>query len=140
MLTEICQEIRNWFDRVRISGTFTISGGSINIPQALEGQYFRIIGSVFNDGVHKYPATDLKDETFKGAVWLLAIPTDLEALSNEIETWLADNSAVITSPYSSESFGGYSYTKASANRGDSSADGLSWQTMFGSRLNRWRKI
>ena len=72
MLTEICAELRNWFvvpDGVHI-GTYTISGGSIAPLDFLqEGQYFRIIGSVFNDGVHQYPASDLTDETFHGAVY-----------------------------------------------------------------------
>ena len=40
------------------------------------------------------------------------------------------------SPYQSESFGGYSYTKASASNGDQ----VDWKTVFRSRLNRWRKI
>ena len=72
MLTEICAELRNYFEvpNGRHFGKFTISGGSIAPLDFLqEGQYFRIIGSVFNDGVHQYPASDLTDEVFNGAVW-----------------------------------------------------------------------
>ena len=29
MLTELCQELRNWFDRERYYGTFTIENGNI---------------------------------------------------------------------------------------------------------------
>jgi glycosyltransferase involved in cell wall biosynthesis len=45
----------------------------------------------------------------------------------------------LNSPYSSESFGGYSYSKASGtdNHGN---DVTSWQSKFASRLNHWRKI
>ena len=84
ILTEICAELRNWFvvpDGVHVQ-TYTISGGSITPLDFLqEGQYFRIIGSVFNDGVHQYPAADLTDEVFHGAVWAMALPPSLIALS-----------------------------------------------------------
>ena len=71
MLTELLAEIRNYFEvpNGRHFGTFTISGGSIAPLDFLqEGQYFRIVGSVFNDGVYQYPAASLTDEVFEGAV------------------------------------------------------------------------
>ena len=77
MLTEICAELRNYFEvpNGRHFGKFEISGGSIAPLDFLqEGQYFRIIGSVFNDGVHQYPASNLTDEVFHGAVWAMAVP------------------------------------------------------------------
>ena len=40
------------------------------------------------------------------------------------------------SPYTSESFGDYSYTKAT---GESGAP-LTWRDVFASRLNAWRKL
>lgn len=52
-LSELCQELKNWFDVERRFGKFEISDGSIDLSDILsENQYFRIIGSVFNDGVH----------------------------------------------------------------------------------------
>ena len=90
MLTEICAEIRNYFEvpNGRHFGTFTISGGSIAPLDFLqEGQYFRIVGSVFNDGVYQYPATSLTDEVFEGAVWAMALPPSLIALTAEIEEY-----------------------------------------------------
>lgn len=140
MLTEICQEIKNWFEYKKLNGNYTIENGSLTIPQAQDGQYIRIVGSVFNDGVHQYPCTELHDETFNGSIWLLAIPSLLVDISNNIDQWVSDNNAVLTSPYQSESFGGYSYTKASNNGGQSSNGGLTWQNIFGSQLNKWRKI
>ena len=90
MLTEICAELRNWFvvpDGVHI-GTYTISGGSIAPLDFLqEGHHFRIVGSVFNDGVYQYPATSLTDEVFEGAVWAMAVPPTLIALTAEIEEY-----------------------------------------------------
>ena len=138
MLTEICAEIRNYFEvpNGRHFGTFTISGGSIAPLDFLqEGQYFRIVGSVFNDGVYQYPAASLTDEVFEGAVWAMAVPPTLIALSAEIKAY-NESDAGKPSPYTSESFGGYSYTKAT----DANGAPIGWQKAFASRLNKWRKL
>lgn len=144
MLTELCQELKNWFDKDRFFGTFTISGGSIGLSETgiQNGQYFRIVGSVFNDGVHQYPAAGLTDETFDGAVWLMAVPQAVITLNQDIMAWqrkygTADSEAM--SPFTSESFGGYSYSKGSGSSG-SDGGGVTWQSVFASRLNLWRKI
>lgn len=144
MLTELCQELRNWFDLNRYTGTFTISGGALTADFLVTGQYFRIIGSIFNDGVHQQGQNDLTDETFTGAVWALAIPSVVIQLADKIEQWqnaygAADSAAM--SPYTSESFGGYSYSKgtnALSATGSNTATG--WKSIFASDLNRWRKI
>ena len=138
MLTEICAELRNWFvvpNGVHIQ-TYTISGGSIAPLGFLqEGQYFRIIGSVFNDGVHQYPATSLTDEVFEGAVWSMAVPPSVIDLAAEIEEY--NKSAGKPSVYTSESYpNGYSYTRAT----DASGVPLSWQKAFSIRLSKWRKL
>ena len=138
MLPEICAEIRNYFEEPngRHFGTFTISGGSIAPMDFLqEGQYFRIVGSVFNDGVYQYPPTSLTDEVFEGAVWAMAVPPTLIALSAEIKAY-NDSDVGKASPYTSESFGGYSYTKAT----DANGAPIGWQKAFASRLNKWRKL
>lgn len=143
-LTEMCQELRNWFDRKRYTGTFTISGGNITADFLQTGQYYRIIGSVFNDGIHQYPSTDLKNETFDGAVWALAVPEAVIKLATEIAVWRAKNEAADSanmSPFQSESFGGYSYSKGSSARSSgSSVSVLSWKDVFASRMNAWRKL
>ena len=149
MLTELCQELRNWFDKDRIFGTFEIENGSIDLSGTgiRAGQYFRIIGRVFNDGVHRYgDASDvLTDESFDGAVWAMAIPPEVIALAGDIEAWQAkygsaDSAAM--SPFQSESFGGYSYSKGSGSGSGSGAgqNAGSWQGAFAGRLNLWRKI
>ena len=138
IITEICAELRNWFvvpNGVHI-GTYTISGGSIAPLDFLqEGQYFRIIGSVFNDGVHQYPAADLTDEVFHGAVWAMALPPSLIALSAEIEEYNKSDAGK-ASPFTSESFGGYAYTKAT----DANGAPIGWQKAFARRLDQWRKL
>lgn len=139
MLTEICQEIRNWFDVERKFGEFTIADGHITVEGLQECQYFRIVGSVFNDGVHKSTDT-LHNEVFDGAVWLMAIPPDVVALDEEITAWVGQFGAMVNSPFASESFGGYSYTKGSRNGTGSGNTSPTWQSTFASALNRWRKI
>ena len=138
MLTEICAEIRNYFEvpNGRHFGTFTISGGSIAPLDFLqEGQYFRIVGSAFNDGVYQYPATSLTDEVFEGAAWAMALPPSIIALSAEIKAY-NDSDAGKPSPFTAESFGGYSYTKAT----DANGAPIGWKKAFASRLNKWRKL
>ena len=138
MLTEICAELRNYFEvpNGRHFGKFTISGGSIAPLDFLQdGQYFRIIGSVFNDGVYQYPASSLTDEVFEGAVWSMAVPPAVIYLAAEIEEY--NKSAGKSSVYTSESYpNGYSYTRAT----DASGVPLSWQKAFSSRLSKWRKL
>ena len=137
MLEQVLRHLNNWFLVEIHEGTFTVENGSITLPFLLTNQYFRIVGSVFNDGLHQYPAVDLTDETFTGSVWALAVPKAVIDLSVEIEAWQEKNGDASVSPYQSESFGGYSYSKAT----DSASGGaVTWQTAFRSRLNAWRKI
>lgn len=150
MLTEICQEIRNWFDRDRDKwfGDFIIADNVIALngePLPLvEGQYFRIIGSLFNDGVHLYSSDlSLKDEDFSGAIWSMAVPQAVVDLSAEIDSWVQKYGGVNSanmSPYNSESFGGYSYSKSGGGSGDGTSGAGTWQGVFAKRLNMWRKI
>ena len=139
MLEQVLMHLKNWFlvPGGIHEGTYTIEDGGIALPFLANGQYFRICGSVFNDGLHQYPASDLKAETFEGTVWALAVPQAVIELAAEIEAWQKKNGDASTSPYQSESFGGYSYSKAT----DSATGGaVTWQSAFRSRLNAWRKI
>lgn len=144
MLTELCQELRNWFVRDKYIGSFKIENGQIVMPDGSlqSGQYFRIIGSVFNDGVHKYEpgAETLQDEAFEGAIWTMAVPPAVIDLSERISDWVTKYGSAVSSPYSSESFGGYSYTRASGQGSASSNGNPTWQGQFAKELNKWRKI
>lgn len=135
MLEQILMHLNNWFlvpDGVH-EGTYEIKDGSIVLPFLASGQYFRICGSVFNDGLHQYTAEDLIDETFTGSVWALAIPRQLVTMSDDIKDWTEKNRP---SAYTSESFGGYSYSKATGSSGAP----LGWQDVFRTQLNPYRKI
>lgn len=145
MLYEICEHLHNFFDTRdggyidRTAGTFAISDGVLSplSSSLIVGQYIRIVGSLLNDGIYLLPddftIAELKDETFTGAVFGLAIPKDLVTLDTEITAYVAANPA---SGYVSESFGGWSGTRATGASGAP----LSWKTVYGARLNRWRKV
>lgn len=159
MLTELCEYLRNWFceDQDKHIGTITITGGAITARDDLvwsgaeesivpaTNQYFRVAGSIFNDGVHKYPDTNMVDETFEGAIWLMRIPPAVISLADDIAAWKAKYMSLDSqymSPYNSESFAGYSYSKSGAGAAAASnGSGLTgWQAAFADRLNPWRKI
>lgn len=150
MLTEICQYLHNWFEKAKYYGKFQISDGSIESYNdgdigLIEGQYFRIIGSLLNDGVHRYKSESdvLMDETFDGAIWSMAMPPAVLSLSEDIDAWQskhggADSAAM--SPYQSESFGGYAYSKSSGGNVESGGGNGGWQSAFANRLKPWRKL
>ena len=147
MLTEICSYLKNYFDfnMPKYYGNFEIIEGSLTPDVGiLPGQYYRIIGSVFNDGVWKYGEDTLTDESFNGSVWLMAVPPDLIGIMSDISDWQAKYGSVDSenmSPYSSESFGGYSYSKGPGGSGDGNGTfANSWQSVFASRLRRWKKL
>ena len=150
MLTEICQYLNNWFDRGQKKwfSEFEISDNKITIDGAelplVEGQYIRIVGSLFNDGVYLVsPDMRLKDENFNGAVWSMAVPQVVVDLAVEVASWVekyggADSANM--SPYNSESFGGYSYSKSGGGSASDGSGAGTWQSAFASRLALWRKI
>jgi hypothetical protein len=130
MLEQVCLNLHNWFEKDIISGEFDIKDRALQLDIP-DGQYFRIVGSIFNDGLHQAPA-QLTDEMFKGEVWLLAIPQAVIELADEIQTW--SEKYQTNAPYKSESFDGYSYSLAG------STDVITWQDVFRKRLNVWRKL
>lgn len=140
MLEQILDFIHNYFEVEIIEGNFSIVDGALVVDGLQEGQYYKIVGSVFNDGVHQYPSQDLTDEQFHGQVWAMAVPPSFMALCAEIQEWQNKYGAQTLSPYQSESFGGYSYSKGAGSTASGTAVLLGWQDVFGRRLNHWRKI
>lgn len=135
MLEQVLQHLNNWFlvpDGIH-TGEFIVQDGGITLPFLQTGQYFRVVGSVFNDGLHQYPAQDMTNETFDGTVWALAVPKAVIALADEIKAWSNKNQPT---GFTSESFAGYTYSKAT----NASGVAVGWQDVFRSRLNAWRRI
>lgn len=140
-INDFCEEVNNYFEQTRIFGEFEIVDDSIDLNKynVQEGQYIRVVGSVFNDGVYQYPIppeNELVDEKFDGAIWVMAVPSSVVTQIEEINQWEATNQSTLNSPYQSESFGGYSYTLKTEN----AEGGLNWQTHFRRKLDRWRKV
>ena len=136
-LTDFCETTRNWFDVSRHIGEFTITDGTLVTSGSQFSpytDYIRIVGSHKNDGV--VAVNDiLQNEEFNGAIWELAIPKAVLELVDKINGWEQKNQSVIDSPYQSESFGEYSYSKSSGTDG-----ALSWKSQFKNELLRWKKI
>lgn len=132
MLETVLMYLNNWFVVSRYDDTYTVEDGGITLPFLVDGQYFRIVGSLFNDGVYQYPA-ELTDETFDGSVWAMAIPKALLSTVKEITAWQAKNGD--SGPYTSESFGGYSYSKATNSKGMA----VGWRDVFAAQLSPWKK-
>jgi hypothetical protein len=139
MLETVLNYLHNWFPVAGAAraGTFIIVSGTLTLHNVLDGQFYKIEGSVFNDGLHKYgdPEDKLMDETFTGRIVPLAIPKAVIELADSIKKWADENPV---SDKVSESFGGYSYTKGGA--GTQSAEIGGWQTAFRKELNQWKKV
>lgn len=134
MLEQILAYLHDDFARQTLpEQEWTIADGTMDVPGALPGQYVRIIGSILNDGVYQYPLTGLIDETFTGTVRLLKIEKAVLEMVPEIEAWCKKNQPTA---YTSESFAGYTYSKAT------NADGLAagWQDVFRAQLAPYRKM
>ena len=136
MLEAMLTHLNNWFPAKngKHAGAFVIASGVLSPDIGLvSGQYYRIRGSVFNDGLHRVDGGEaLTDEAFDGEVWALAIPKAAQKLAEEIAAWRESNPET---DKTSESFGGYSYS-----RGQSATGGVGgWQAAFAGRLNAWRR-
>ena len=133
---EVMEHLHNWFPHTFATGFFSFHGGeSDQLGFLQDGQYFRVVGSVFNDGLHLYPDAELHDEDFEGEVWGLAVPPAFEALVDDIFDYATANP--VSSTLTSESFGGYSYTKGTD---PSTGAAVGWQGAFKSRLNPYRRL
>ena len=147
MIGEICAELKNYFtyDADKHIGDFTISNSAISPSFDLPTDYIRIVGSRLNDGVHKKKngSFQLVDESFHGGIWVMSPPADFLALVAEIEAWQAKYGGVSSenmSPFQSESFGGYSYSKSSGGSASGSGSSVpTWQSTYASRLNMYRR-
>lgn len=136
-LAEVMRACKNWFIETSYYTTYEISEGQIVFPFEIKSNYnyYKIQGSAENDGIHSVTET-LIDETFTGTVFLMRVPKEFLLLVNEIEEYQDKYKDSCTSPFQSESFGGYSYTKAT----NASGGTFTWKDAFKDRLRMWRKL
>lgn len=145
MLTEICAYLHNYFDYERHIGdivvdsnTITCNGEEIVLE---EGQHFALFRDRNPLGVFKQ-GDELKDRTFYGAVWLMDVPDAILSADEWAATWLAKNGgadADTNSAYSSESFGGYSYSKSNNSSGKAGSS-IFDNAQFAKMLSPYRKL
>ena len=149
-ITIYCQECKNFFLKNGVNdihrGTFVIENHTITpLDFLIPEQYFYISGSKLNDRVICNNAADLsllRDETFTGAIWDMSVTPAFIELCGDVNAWREKNDnpeSAAMSPFSSESFGGYSYSKGG---GSSSTGGAAtvWQDVFRPRFNAFRRI
>lgn len=152
MLSEVCDYVHNYFEYEIHRGTFTIANGGIDLTGLVKnGQRFRILGSALNNGIYTYydesalynddddALADLMDETFTGTIVAMAVPKAFLKIVSDITEWQKKNGKIAESPYTSESFGGYSYTKATRDKSNAGV-ALGWRDIFRARLNAYRRI
>lgn len=136
MLEAMLTHLHNWFPvrNGKHAGAFVIASGVLSPDIGLvSGQYYRIRGSIFNDGLHRIDGGEaMTDEAFTGEVWALSIPKAVQELAEEITAWRESNPET---DKTSESFGGYSYSRAQSETGGVGG----WQAAFAGRLNAWRR-
>lgn len=128
----VMRHCRNYFETGVFDGDITISGGKLIAPALPDGRYIAIKGSMSNDGVHLLGNDDLQDEVFNGRVWALTPPASFVALCAEIAEYDGKNPA---GALQSETFGEYSYTRASGQNGDST-----WKGAFASQLADYQHL
>lgn len=152
MLQQVCEYIHNYFIKASHESGYEIADGMISLPFLKDGQRFLIAGSDLNDGIYTYHSdtimndddnqeAGLRDETFYGTVCALAVPPSVIALTEEIGAWVEKYGDAQTSPYKSENvIGVYSYEKASYGISNGTSLPVTWQDIYKSQLNRWRKV
>lgn len=96
-------------------------------------QYYKIEGSIFNDGVHE-AVESLTPEKFYGKVQPMRVPKVFVELAKKITAY--DEKLPSGGVYVSQSFNGWSGTMATGTDG-LPADGC---TRYRREINQWRKL
>ena len=141
-MEEVLRYLNNYFFRFKEVGNFTIENNKIIGLKAkyIKGQYLLIEGSTMNDGVVKVETVIGNEitleksfnEEFKGVIYSLAIPQSLKELAENIDIWKSENKKT---NLISESFEGYSYSRANSN-----GQIATWKDVFRDELKAYRKV
>ena len=137
VIEKVMKHIRNFFEVGYVDGDFEITANGEILPSdGLNGQYIAIEGSTYNNGVHVL--NDDKSiecehaERFTGRVWILHPPKAFVELCEQIEEY---NKKTPVSAFVSESFGGWSGTRATGSHGV-----MTWHDAFANELSDYRKM
>ena len=141
-MNKILRYLNNYFYKFGEKGLIKIEENKIQVNgKYLVGQYIKLEGSTMNDTVLKVisvvdnqiTVTGAYNEEFEGVIYSLAVPRDLIELEEKIKEFEATNKP---SNLNAESFGGYSYSKASNGKGGVA----SWKDIFFDDLKPYRKL
>ena len=161
----LCGETHNYHETDRVVGDYAIENGNISLPFLVNGQFFRIQGSKFNDGVYIYS----KEYIIREATWkdVLTDNRDWNALTEE--EWgnlkhaeLTDESftgviwpmrmprAFLKLAQEIEEYNESEAAKPSPYTSESisghysytkaNAVDSAWENVFSAKLKRWRKV
>ena len=132
---ELCVYTHNFFDGADdpIAGEFVFEPDTIPAG-VVQGQYFLVCGSIFNDGVHKAGDGSLTAETFRGTVQPMRVPPAFVELAQKVTDY--DAALPGGGLYTSQSFAGWSGTLATGSDG-LPANGV---TRYRNEINQWRKL
>lgn len=89
----LCAETHNYHETDKVIGDFTIESGNIKLPFLCKNQFFRIVGSKFNDGVYIYVEGGL---VIGAATWEEAVDESINWLDVREKYWgdLAGNDLI----------------------------------------------
>lgn len=142
-MEEILRQINNYFYSFKETGNFKIVESSIVGLKApyRTGQFIKVQGSLFNDGIYKVDSADsnlriqgLIDEEFEGVIYSMNVPRAIEELEVKIKEFKSKD--VKTNIVSESIPGGYSYSKATGKAGVPAG----WQSVFAEDLRPYKKM
>ena len=160
----LCAETHNYHELERVINDYAIENGNISLPFLVDGQFFRIVGSKFNDGVYIYT----QDYILRDATWEDVLNDNKDWSSLTEEEWgnlkhveLIDEEfhggiwamrmprAFLSLAQEIESYNSSEASKPSPYTSESisghysytkaSPSDSSWEKVFASKLKRWRK-
>lgn len=162
----LCAETHNYHETDRIIGDYKIENGNIALPFLVENQFFRIVGSKFNDGVYIYSQElftirsitweevldgNLNWEELKKNKWGELVEHDLIDEEFHGAIWPMNMpraflalSEEIAKYQESDAAKPSPYLSESINGYYSytkaNVSENSWQSVFGSKIKRWKKV
>lgn len=145
LIEQVMLHLHNRFDAGSHKAKVKAEGGSASgLGSVPDGAWYWVDGTTFNDGLHRQGVSDWTDEEAACTVTVCAVPKALLCVVSDIAEWREANRAAslkaAASPYTSESFDGYSYSLRGDLAGSDGSSLSDWQAQFASRLNPWRKI
>lgn len=161
----LCAATHNYHETDRVIDDYAIENGNISLPFLVAGQFFRIVGSKFNDGVYIYS----EDYIFRDATWDDVLKDNRDWNSITEEEWgelkhveLIDEEfhggvwpmrmprAFLTLAKEIEEYNSSEAAKASPYISESISGHYSytkannhdnaWESVFSVKLKRWRKV